>query len=30
MYSSKKQINMILMHEECQKNSMRAKNLYGE
>jgi len=30
MYSFKKQINMILTYKKCQKNSMRAKNLYDE
>jgi len=30
MYPFEQQVNMILIYGECQKNSLRAKNLYAE
>jgi len=30
MYLFEEQVNMILIYRECQKNSLRVKNLYAE
>ncbi|EZA57091.1 hypothetical protein X777_01697 [Ooceraea biroi] len=30
MYSFEEQVDMILIYGECQKNSVRAQNLYAE